>query len=160
MIEALRYFHRLHNATHFASSASVLPVLMSVKGKMRDGDICLLGKAHAVTAYNLVFDIPMDTAPVQGEFGSLGSALPFALGVALMKPEQTVFVVVGDGEMQEGSCLEALLAMDRLGIRNVEVHVDGNGMQGMGDCPRPRFPAIFYHQTVKGGGWTCHYAGA
>jgi len=160
MIERLREFHRRTGASHFASSASVLPVLGAIKARMRAGDVCLLGKAHAVTAYNLVFGLPMDEAPVQGEFGSLGSALPFALGVAKMRPESTVFVVVGDGEMQEGSCQEALLAMRRLGIGNVEVHVDGNGMQGMGKVPHPFMPCVYYHPTVKGEDWTCHYANA
>jgi len=129
---------------------------------MKGGDVCLLGKAHAVTAYNLVFCIPMDGAPVQGEFGSLGSALPFALGVAKMRPESTVYVVIGDGEMQEGSCWEALLAMNRLGIRNVEVHVDANRMQGMGHCPPPKLPhdKWFIHNTHKGDSWESHYANA
>ena len=34
------------------------------------------------------------------------------------------FRSVGDGEMQSGACSEALLAMVRLGIGNVEVHVE------------------------------------
>jgi transketolase N-terminal domain/subunit len=82
------------------------------------------------------------------------------LGVAKMRPQNVVYVVVGDGEMQEGSCSEALLAMGRLGVGNVEVHVDGNGMQGMGNCPKPWFPVVFYHNTVKGDDWSCHYRNA
>lgn len=162
LLEELRAFHRRTGASHFASSASVLPVLVEVRDKMREGDVCLLGKAHGVTAYNLVFGIPMTEAPVQGEFGSLGSALPFALGVAKMRPHNTVYVVVGDGEMQEGSVWESLLAMDRLGIWNVEVHVDGNGMQGMGMCRDFRMPwnAVKWHRTKKGDGWECHYGNA
>ena len=160
VIEELREFHRRTGASHFASSASVLPILQAVKARMKPMDICLLGKAHAVTAYELVFGVLGDKAPVQGEFGSLGSALPFALGVAKMRPESTVFVVVGDGEMQEGSCQEALLAMARLGIGNVEAHVDGNKLQGMSAVPNPAFPPVFYHNTYKGEDFTCHYANA
>jgi thiamine pyrophosphate-dependent acetolactate synthase large subunit-like protein len=131
-----------------------------IKVKMVEGDVCLLGKAHGVTAYNMVFGIEMEDALAHSEFASLGSALPFALGVAKMRPGSMVYVVCGDGEMQEGSCHEALLAMVRLGIENVEVHVDGNGMQAMGDVPRVGFPVVYYHKTVKGSHWTCHYASA
>lgn len=162
MIEKLREFHRRTGASHFASSASVLPILRAIKGRMKSGDVCLLGKAHAVTAYNLVFDVPMDTAPVQGEFGSLGSALPFALGVALMKPRSMVYVVVGDGEMQEGSCWEALKAAHRLLIKNIEVHMDKNGMQGMSICPdhMGEFYPVIPHYTHKGDSWESHYDNA
>ena len=161
MLERLREFHRRTGASHFASSASVLPVLVEIKGRMKAGDVCLLGKAHAMTAYNLVFGLPMEGAPVQGEFGSLGSALPFALGVAKMRPESTVFVVVGDGEIQEGSCQEAMMAAWRLKIRNIEVHVDRNGMQGMGDCPTQVLTGDTYsHKTRKGESWESHYENA
>ena len=162
MIEQLREFHRKTGASHFASSASVLPILQTIKAKMKDGDVCILSKAHAITAYNLVFDIPMEEAPVQGEFGSLGSGLPFALGVAKMRPDNTVYVVVGDGEMQEGSCREALLAMERLGIRNVEVYVDLNGLQGMGRCyyQATGHPKVHGVSTNKGDSFECHYQNA
>jgi hypothetical protein len=78
-----------------------------------------------------------------------------------MRPDNTVYVVCGDGEMQSGAVWEALFAMDRLGIRNMEIHVDLNGMQGMGDCPTARLPVglVFWHQTVKGDSWECHYRG-
>jgi transketolase N-terminal domain/subunit len=160
VIEKLREFHRRTGASHFASSASVLPILQAIKERMKPEDVCLLSKAHATTAYNLVFGVPMEDAPVQGEFGSLGSALPFALGVAKMKPESTVHVVVGDGEMQEGSCWEAIHAMGRLGIDNIRIHVDNNKMQGMGNTPGLRYHYINIHNTVKGESWECHYANA
>lgn len=168
MIERLREFHRRTGASHFASSASCLPVLLEVKSRMKPGDVCILSKAHAVTAYNLVFDIPMDEAPVQGEFGSLGSGLPFALGVAKMRPENTVYVVVGDGEMQEGSCWEAILVAERLGIFNIRVFIDLNGMQGMGECPslgEDLLNYLFIYDVVtvdteKGDSWESHYRNA
>jgi len=155
--EILRDYHKRTGATHYHSSLSVLPILFAIRDRMKAGDVCLLSKAHAITAYLLAFDELPEKAPVQSEFGALGSALPFALGVAKMKPDSTVFVVCGDGEMQEGSCYEALAASKRLGIGNMEVHVDGNGMQGMGKLPHPFMPCVYYHPTVKGPQWECHY---
>ena len=155
MLDKLREFHRRTGASHFASSASVLPILQAIKARMKPMDVCILSKAHAASAYRLVFGEEVDEA-----FWSLGTGLPFALGVAKMRPESTVYVVVGDGELQEGSCHEALRAMPRLGITNVEVHVDGNGMQGMGVCPQSSGVPIYWHPTRKGDSWECHYANA
>lgn len=164
LVEELRQYHRRTGASHFASSASVVGILVEIRSRMKPGDECYLGKAHGVTAYKLVFETLPEDAPVQGEFGSLGSALPFALGVAMEKPENTVWVVVGDGEMQEGSCWEALLAAERLGVRNLRVVVDANGMQGMGDCPAPclweKPIPVEWRETFKGTGFECHYANA
>jgi len=164
MLDRLARYHRDTGAGHYHSSASVLPILIDIKARMRKGDVCILSKAHAVSAYELVFqgDLP-DVALVQGEFGSLGVGLSFALGVSYMRPTHTVFVVCGDGEMQSGAAWEAMLLMERLGMktRNIEIHVDANGMQGMGDCPPPRIPhgRMFYHRTHKGTDWKCHYRG-
>jgi len=155
--EILRDYHKRTGATHYHSSLSVLPVLFAIKDRMKAGDVCLLSKAHAISAYLLVFDELPEKAPVQSEFGALGSALPFALGVAKMKPGSTVFVVCGDGEMQEGSNLEALAAIPRLGAKNIEVHVDGNGLQGMGIVPKSSLFPTFYHPTHKGPTFDCHY---
>jgi transketolase N-terminal domain/subunit len=155
--EALRQFHIRTGATHYHSSLSVLPILLAIKDKMRPEDVCILSKAHAITAYLLVFDKLPETSPVQSEFGALGSALSFALGVAYMKPDSNIYVICGDGEMQSGANLEALRAIPRLGINNVEVHIDGNGMQGMMACPQSSGIPMYWHATDKGPSWECHY---
>ena len=155
MLESLRELHRRTGASHFASSASCLPILQAIKARMKPGDVCVLSKGHAATAYELVFGEKSPEA-----FWSLGMGIGYALGVAFMKPESMVYVVVGDGEMQEGSCQEALLAMNRLGIGNLEVHIDGNGLQGMGIVPTPVFPTVYYHPTHNGDTYECHYRNA
>ena len=155
MLEALRDYHRRTGASHFHSSQSVLPILQSIKARMKPMDACVLSKGHAESAYLLVFGETPDEA-----FWSLGSGIGFGIGLALADPDSMVYVVCGDGEMQEGSCSEALLCMSRLGIKNIEVHVDGNGMQAFGNVPVPVFPVVFYHPTYKGEDWTCHYANA
>jgi transketolase N-terminal domain/subunit len=133
-----------------------------IKSKMVEGDVCILSKGHGITAYNLVFGVEMEGAPVQGEFGSLGGGIGFGLGVAMCRPDRMVYVVVGDGEMQEGSCLEAIAAMNRLGIWNVEICIDHNKMQGMGDCRPPQLGDYepMQYGTHKGDSWECHYRNA
>lgn len=66
--------------------------------------------------------------------GSLGHGLPIAIGIALAKqikgePGQ-VFVLLGDGEIQEGTFWESLLIINKLKLQNLTVIIDMNGIQG------------------------------
>ena len=68
--------------------------------------------------------------------GSMGHGMPATLGMALArkisnKPGQ-LFVLVGDGECQEGTTWECLLLAPHLGLNNLTVLVDYNGIQGSG----------------------------
>lgn len=73
-----------------------------------------------------------DNVPgVWASTGSLGHGLPIAVGMAyaktLRREKGLVFCLVGDGEMQEGSCWEALRLADDLYLENLRVIVDKNG---------------------------------
>jgi transketolase len=61
--------------------------------------------------------------------GSLGHGLALANGFALADPARRCFVIVGDGELQEGSVWEAAMSTAALGLDNVTVIVDRNGLQ-------------------------------
>ncbi len=68
--------------------------------------------------------------------GSLGHGLSIAVGMALgarrNESGQNVFVIVGDGEMNEGPNWEAMLFAAQQGLDNLVVIVDENGFQAMG----------------------------
>ncbi len=68
--------------------------------------------------------------------GSLGHALPFATGKAyaanLDKQSKNFFVVLSDGECDEGSNWEAALVASHLKLANLTVLVDRNGLQSLG----------------------------
>ena len=68
--------------------------------------------------------------------GSLGHGLPIAAGLALAsklsKTDQKTFVLVGDGEMNEGTNWEAMLFASHKALDNLIVIVDQNGFQAMG----------------------------
>lgn len=68
--------------------------------------------------------------------GSLGMGLSYGLGAALGKRKAggTVYVVVGDGELNEGSNWEAAALISQYGLDNVIVIVDNNGLQSDGNC--------------------------
>jgi transketolase len=85
---------------------------------------------------------PMKTLPgVDFSTGSLGHGLSLGLGVALAGQryghDNRAFVILGDGELQEGSNWEAAMAAAHLGADNLIAIVDRNGWQISGrteDC--------------------------
>lgn len=70
-----------------------------------------------------------DVAAIDVSFGSLGMGLGCGIGLAIAQPQRNVYVVVGDGELQEGSCWESLMYIGFNKIKNVVVIVDRNGVQ-------------------------------
>lgn len=73
------------------------------------------------------------TLGVDASTGSLGQGLSMAVGMALSlrldRSDRRVYVVLGDGEMQEGQVWEALLKAGNSGLDNLTVIVDANGLQ-------------------------------
>jgi transketolase len=73
---------------------------------------------------------------VEFSTGSLGHGLPVGVGMALelrrRGSNSRVFVVVGDGELDEGSVWEALMSAAHHGLTNLCVLVDRNGLQSAG----------------------------
>ncbi len=65
--------------------------------------------------------------------GSLGQGLSVAIGAALAKKmnndKSLVYVLTGDGELQEGQVWEAMMSATHLKTDNIIVTVDWNGQQ-------------------------------
>ncbi|QFU89290.1 transketolase [Amycolatopsis sp. YIM 10] len=70
---------------------------------------------------------------VEWATGSLGHGLPVGVGIALANRRDgnpgRAFVVLGDGECQEGSIWEAAMSAAHFGLDNLVVVVDRNGFQ-------------------------------
>jgi len=68
--------------------------------------------------------------------GSLGHGLPIAIGMAhslkLKNSSRQVYVLMGDGESQEGSVWEAAMLAPHLELNNLTVFIDRNNLQGYG----------------------------
>lgn len=73
---------------------------------------------------------------VEASTGSLGHGLSIGVGIAmalkLKRKHQEVFVVAGDGEMNEGSVWEAMIAASHHRLNNLVLIVDANGLQSYG----------------------------
>lgn len=72
-----------------------------------------------------------DTSPaIDISAGSLGHGLSMGVGMALGDADNHVYVVMGDGECNEGSVWEAFMLLGALKLTNITVIIDKNGLQG------------------------------
>lgn len=73
---------------------------------------------------------------VETTSGSMGHGLSVGVGLAWAakrrRTGQRCFVIVGDGEMNEGPIWEAFLFAGHWGLSNLIVIIDNNGLQAMG----------------------------
>jgi transketolase len=83
---------------------------------------------------------------VEFSTGSLGHGLSVGVGMALsariQKRDSRIFVIMGDGEINEGSVWEAALSAGKHDLENLVVLIDYNKMQSYGttDCVLPLEP--------------------
>jgi transketolase len=94
--------------------------------------------------------------------GSLGHGLPIAVGMALadkvQKADRRVFVVLSDGELQEGSVWEALMLAPTLGLVNLIAYLDLNDFQSLGQIRKihPNFYPL--EEKLASFGWEVRQA--
>ena len=65
--------------------------------------------------------------------GSLGHGLPYGVGVAIGSKHKKVYVLISDGELNEGTTWESLAIANHLGLGNLTLVVDANGIQSFGN---------------------------
>ena len=106
---------------------------------------------------------------IEASTGSLGHGLGIAVGMSLADKvfgnDRIVYVVMSDGEMQEGSVWEAMMLAPSFGLTNVVALVDLNDFQSLGRTSTvlPNFYPIM--DKVRAFGWEAgevdgHDAGA
>jgi transketolase len=73
---------------------------------------------------------------IEASTGSLGHGLALAVGIChankIKNNKSKVFVILSDGELQEGSNWEALMVAPQLGIKNLIIAIDYNNQQSFG----------------------------
>ncbi len=138
------------------SSVEILYVLYFLKLKKKDTFI--LSKGHAALAlYSVLFKKKLITKSLFDSFGknntklmshsshavkgiefstgSLGHGLPYAVGKALgekiNKTKNKVFVLLSDGELNEGTTWESLLFASSKSLNNLYVIIDYNKIQSI-----------------------------
>ena len=98
-------------------------------GKVETSEFSTLGQLGTRLAGHPSLKAPL----VEFATGSLGHGLSLGIGVALADRlnglDSKTVVLMGDGELQEGSVWEAALCAPRFGVRNLLAIVDRNGFQ-------------------------------
>ena len=152
---------------HIPSALSILEIIWTLYDKvMTPDDQFILSKGHGVMALYAVLEEkglldwstklmghPKRGGAILASTGSLGHGLPMAVGLALAKKIKgeagTVYVLIGDGEMNEGTSWESGLLIDKLNLNNISVGVDDNGTSEF-KLPNPFGYKII--KTIKGDG--------
>lgn len=142
------------------SSVEILQALLTsckIGQRVNTTDYLILSKGHAAVAYYALLDAlghaqfrhdlygessyGLEVHPCMGSndwvhfsSGSLGQGLSIGLGIAFALRDQTrnVWVVLGDGECQEGQIWEAAGLAARYRLSNLHVIVDCNSFQECG----------------------------
>jgi transketolase len=98
------------------------------------------------------------TPGIEASTGSLGHGLPMATGIAyaakfIQKSPTSIYIVISDGELQEGSTWEGMMMAANLGVDNLVVCLDHNGMQSFGQTKdtHPKFYPI--NEKIAAFGW-------
>lgn len=94
-------------------------------------------KTHCINGSNLIGSATRNGIPgIEATTGSMGHGLPIGVGMALAAKLQNlpyrVFVLIGDGECDEGSTWEAILQAGHHKLDNLTVIVDYNKWQSFG----------------------------
>lgn len=90
-----------------------------------------------LTEHSLIGGEPCmrDCEWIEGTTGSLGHGLSMGLGIAMAlkmnKSKAKVYVMLGDGELEEGSVWEAIMTAPVFGADNLVAVLDCNGIQKM-----------------------------
>ncbi len=171
-------------ACHIGSALSCVEILVDLfNNTLKKDDVFIFSKASGVaTLYAILArkgyfpkeklayylkNYPLPSKEVPGvihSVGSLGHGLPIAVGLALADRNRRVFVLMSDGECQEGTTYESALFARQHGLNNLYVIIDANGIQA---CDRVEnvlglktaykflestLPNITIDRTVKGQG--------
>ncbi len=140
---------------HVGSALSCLDAVNYIfDNLMTQDDIFILSKGHGAMALYLALekhgkkpDWNMhpeldEEKGIYATTGSLGHGFPIAIGRAYarkLKGKGRVFVLLGDGEMAEGSIWESLILANRLKLDNLFIFIDWNKYGGLTDDVKTLF---------------------
>jgi len=160
-----------HGEAHLGGSFSMIEMLVALYEEiLEEEDKFILSKAHASfplclllrsKGFKLELTTHLELNPSNGihcTTGSLGHGLPIGTGIAMarkrLKIPGKIFVMISDGECQEGTTWESLLIGSKHCLDNLIVLVDFNRIQALTNIdealPLDNLPAKF-----KAFNWDC-----
>jgi len=133
---------------HVGGSFSIIEILIYLYYyKIRSNDKFILSKSHASYPMCLILrdlgfkndittHLELDVENgIYATTGSLGHGLPISVGYAiadhLNKLDNLTYVLISDGECQEGTTWESLLIINKFKLQNLIIIVDYNKIQAL-----------------------------
>jgi len=137
-----------HGEAHVGGAFSIIEIILALYEKvLKEEDKFILSKAHASIPLcllikekgldvSLTTHLEIDTKNgIYCTTGSLGHGLPIGTGMAMarkrLKIQGKIYVMVSDGECQEGTTWESILIGARHCLDNLVVIVDYNKIQAL-----------------------------
>jgi len=160
-----------HGEAHLGGSFSMIEILIALyEVVLKDCDKFIMSKAHASfplclllkeKGLNPKLSTHLEIDPDNGihcTTGSLGHGLPIATGMALarklLNKKGKVYVMISDGECQEGTTWEALLIGAKHCLDNLVVLVDYNKIQALSTI-NDTLPLDNLAAKFKAFNWSC-----
>jgi transketolase len=158
------------------SSVEILDAIYNILMKKNERNNFIMSKGHcSVLQYVILSDLGIikkkdlkNYSKSKGKFGvhpeiknrginastgSLGQGLALAAGFALSDISKNVFVVLSDGELQEGSTWEAIMSISNLDLKNIITIIDNNDFQSL-DRTSISYPSVYpIEKKFKNFGW-------
>ena len=161
-----------HGEAHLGGSFSMIETIVTLYEKiLTPADKFILSKAHASFPLCLLlrekgYDTPLTTHleintknGIHCTTGSLGHGLPLATGMALgsklQKISGKIYVMMSDGECQEGTTWESLLIGSKHKLDNLVVVIDYNKIQALSKI-NDALPLHNLINKFKSFNWKCH----
>jgi acetolactate synthase-1/2/3 large subunit len=144
-IAALRAAHqRAPNDDHFALPPSAVYAALDRVVTDKTRIVTDVGQHQMWAAQQLTWRSPR-THITSGGAGTMGFAIPAALGVALACPDETIWVICGDGGFQMTNQEMATISQEN--IKNIKIIIVNNGYLGMVRQWQQLFEASRYSET-------------
>tara|TARA_Y100000748_G_C15490618_1_gene486347 strand:- start:803 stop:1567 length:765 start_codon:yes stop_codon:yes gene_type:complete len=160
-----------HGEAHLGGSFSIIEMLIALyEVILNEDDKFILSKSHASFPFCLLlkekgFDPKLTTHleidsenGVHCTTGSLGHGLPIGIGMAMARKRQfkegKIYVMISDGECQEGTTWESLLIAAKHKLNNLIVLVDYNKIQALSTL-EDALPLDDLAKKFKAFNWRC-----
>ena len=156
---------------HLGGSFSIIEILVAIhKLFLKNNDKFILSKSHASFPFLILLrkkmlkpkmttHLEIDTKNgIHCTTGSLGHGLPISVGMALARKKSSkkgnIYVLISDGECQEGTTWESLLIASKHKLNNLILIIDYNKIQALSKLD-DALPLSSLVKKIKSFNWNC-----
>jgi len=156
---------------HLGGSFSIIEILIMLYNViLKKNDKFILSKAHASFPLCIIlrekgFKVPITTHleinkknGIHCTTGSLGHGFPITVGMAMTRKIKNIkgriYVMISDGECQEGTTWESFLIASKHNLSNLILLIDYNKIQAL-DFIEDTLPLNSLSKKIKSFNWNC-----